>query len=254
MKVYLVGVNYGTSELIERWIKTFRNGDIDADIIVVNNFHSLKENDNVLKLSEKHEFEVIQRDNIGYGRALNEAITLIKERIDGQDALIICGNIDIKFKLVPRFYKQGKHAYIPSVYEGRRNRNPFLTLAQKKVLFLHRYSIFYNNIFVFKFVIFILRLMSIVPSEPWAVHGSLFCFNASCITNDKELFNDNTFLYSEELEFGSYMEMNDVKFSNCDLVYEHDAHAATFDIISDKTKFFNIWKPGFKNWLSRWNG
>lgn len=254
MKAYLIGINYGTSRLIERWIKTFRNGDLNAEVIVVNNFYSSKENEVVSKLSEEHKFEVIQSENIGYGRALNKAISSIKERIGDQEALIICGNIDIEFKSISNFYQKGKYAYIPSTLEGSRNRNPFLTLAQKRVLFLHKYSTAYDSLLMFTFVILILKVMSIFPSKPWAVHGSLFCFNASCIGDKQDVFNDDTFLYSEELEFASYMEKNGVELSHCALTYEHSAHAATFDIISSKRKFFNVWKPSFNNWLSRWYG
>ncbi|MBY7962943.1 hypothetical protein KW476_11060 [Vibrio fluvialis] len=253
-KIYIIGVNYGTSNLIIPWYNSVVDKAPQASLVVVNNYHSSEENERVNKIVKDLDITLISSENVGYGRALNKAINKIKSEIsDGENVIFLCGNLDIKFKEIPKTFAVGKKAYVPVVSELGKNRNPFITKIQKRFLPLHKLSINTNNIIVFMGVITILKILSFIPSKIWATHGSLFCFNSSCLCDDENIFNEDTFLYSEELEFASYIESIGAKFVNTSLTYEHMAHAATFSIISDKSRFFEVWKPGFINWLKRWS-
>ena len=79
----------------------------------------------------------------------------------------------------------------------------------------------------------------------------MFSFNLKSLQSEN-LFNADTFLYSEELEFGSYMERAGVKFIDTEIKYVHTAHAATSKIINSRNDFLRLWKSSFNNWITRW--
>jgi glycosyltransferase involved in cell wall biosynthesis len=254
MKYIFVGVNYGTSDLIQKWHASIVSQTAMYEIYLVDNYSTTEERSAVIKICEELNIELITLHNVGYGRALNESFEILKDRYHvGESFCVLAGNIDIRFIALPKKLPVGNYIFVPSAMEGRRNRNPFLTVGQKRFLFLHKLTLRTNSTFVMLGVVSVLKLVGFFPSRTWAVHGSLFCFNISVLRHGV-IFNENTFLYSEELEFGSYVELiSRSKYLDSDIKYEHIPHAATSKIISSKTDFINIWKPGFNNWLERWS-
>jgi len=254
MKNIFIGVNYGTSDLIHKWYKSISMTAADYEIYLVDNYSSEQERIIANKICKELDIEFIQSENIGYGRALNKCFRVVKHRYgESENYSILAGNIDIRFLELPLELPDGNYVFIPSAMERHRNRNPFLTICQKRFLHLHKLSLASGSPLVMLGIISILKFIGVFPSRIWTLHGSLFCFN-SCILRHGDIFNDNTFLYSEELEFGSYVEhISGSEFLHADIVYEHMAHASTSKIISSKADFFSIWKPGFNNWLERWS-
>ncbi len=252
--VYLIGVNYGTSRLIHRWYKSAIEHNPKAKFIIVDNYSSSNERQRVELIAEELSIVLIKQENLGYGIALNVAIDYINSIHSKEDNIIImCGNLDIEFSMIPLSFSKGPYVYIPKVLEGSRNRNPFITKLQSRFLPLHKISLKSDHVLIFLFIIGILKLAGKIPSRIWTIHGSLFCFNLECI-GDSEIFNRNTFLYSEELEFGSYMNsMTNVQFIESDVCFHHEAHCATGNIISNKSDFYKLWKNGFQNWCDRWD-
>lgn len=246
-----ISVNYGTCELIQGWVKNVRSFVPDAYFIIVDNFKSQDERLMVRELSRELSFILLEADNIGYGRALNLAISYAKKQLSSSEKIFFAGNLDIKYSSIPMDFPSGKYVYQPRAYEGLRNRNPFLTRLQKKWLFLHFFTLKTNSPYALLFVTSCLKILGFIKSKVWTVHGSLFCFNEQCLY-DENIFNEKSFLYSEELEFGSYMEMNKCEFISSPLEYYHEAHVATSGLICSKEKFIEIWRPSFINWMGRW--
>lgn len=250
MKKIFIAVNYNTSGLIEGWYHSIKKICEDNVLYVVDNFHSELEREKVNIVCERLNVNVLESENVGYGRALNKCFSIVKS--EHKDCIIVAGNLDVTFLNFPSDLPAGNYVYVCKAMEGIKDRNPFLTIFQKKFLHLHKFSMLSDNIFIFSAVIFLIKLAGIFPSKLWAVHGSIFCFHSSLLS-DINIFNDNTFLYSEELEFASYIEhisKSEFKFTN--ITYHHAAHAATFSIIKKKRDFLAIWKPGFANWQKRW--
>lgn len=247
-----ISVNYGTSALINEWVENIKNFEPSALILIVDNFKSKEERERVQLLSSKLGFILLESDNIGYGRALNLAIRYCGSLASDSEKIYFAGNLDIKYMSVPAVFPSGKFIYQAKALEGDRDRNPFLTRLQKKGLFLHVLTLKTNSPIVLIFVTSILKLLGMVKSKVWTVHGSLFCFNEKCLS-DMKVFNENSFLYSEELEFGSYMELHHCEFIKVDLSYRHDAHVATGALINSKRKFIQVWRPSFINWMVRWS-
>ena len=231
-------------------IENFNN---NSRIIIVDNFYSDIERLKVKKLSSELKFTLIESTNLGYGRALNVAFEYIKKNYSKlNDCVLLAGNLDIQFKCTEVKYLDGNTVYAPIAMEGKRNRNPFLTHLQKKLLKLHLVSMQSESLPLFTVVVFLIKLAGYVPSKIWALHGSLFVFNAS-ILNHGVIFNEKSFLYSEELEFASFIEnISNSKIKNSKIKYEHFAHVATSALTSTQKKFYKLWKPSFANWLNRW--
>ena len=253
MNKIFISVNYGTSNIIKQWITSIENFNNNQQIIIVDNFHSDIERLKVKQLSSELKFTLIESTNVGYGRALKVAFEYIKKKYSKlNDCVIFAGNLDIQFMCTEAKYLDGNIVYVPIALEGKRNRNPFLTHLQKKLLKLHLISIQSESLPLFIIVIFLIKLAGYVPSKIWALHGSLFVFNAS-ILNHGVIFNEKSFLYSEELEFASFIEnLSNSKIRNSKIEYKHFAHVATCALVSTRKIFYKLWKPSFTNWLNRW--
>lgn len=250
MRKIFIAVNYNTSELIEGWHDSIKKTCKDNVLYVVDNFHSELERGRVITICKRLGVNVLESENVGYGRALNKCLLIVKSEY--KDCIIVAGNLDVTFLKFPTDIPAGNYVYVCKAMEGSKDRNPFLTVLQSRFLFLHEFSISFNNIFILKAVIFLIKMAGMFPSKLWAVHGSVFCFHSSLLS-DINIFNDNTFLYSEELEFASYVEhISKSEFKLTGIKYEHVAHAATSSIIKKKRDFLAIWKPGFVNWQKRW--
>jgi len=251
MRKIFIAVNYNTSRLIEGWHDSIKKTCEDNVLYVVDNFHSELERGRVITICRSLGIHVLESENVGYGRALNKCLSIVKS--EHKDCIIVAGNLDVTFLKFPSDLPVGNYVYVCKAMEGSKDRNPFLTTLQSKFLFLHKFSMSFDNIFILTAVTFLIKIAGIFPSKLWAVHGSAFCFNSSLLS-DINIFNDNTFLYSEELEFASYVEhISKSEFKLIDITYQHEAHAATSSIIKKKRDFLAIWKPGFANWQKRWS-
>ena len=246
-----IAINYGSSSLIPNWVESIRRCTDDARIIIVDNFKDGIERNKVQNTCAKFDIELIELDNIGYGAALNFAINHSLIKYGEAELVFIAGNLDVIFTEIGEF-ESGKYVYIPKAFEGKRNRNPFLTLLQKRLLFLHFFTLKSMSPLVLFFVTAVLKIAGRLPSKVWAVHGSVFCFNSKIIS-DKKIFNPNTFLYSEELEFASYCDSVKAKRINVGMSYDHLGHVSTSKIIKNNQAFLRYWKPSFLNWRSRWH-
>lgn len=250
MRKIFIAVNYNTSRLIEVWHNSIKKICDDNFLYVVDNFHSELERGRVVAICRRLGIHVLESENVGYGSALNKCLSIVKS--EHKDCIIVAGNLDVTFLKFPSDLPVGNYVYVCKAMEGSKDRNPFLTTLQSKFLFLHKFSMASDNIFILTAVIFLIRMVGMFPSKLWAVHGSVFCFNSSLLS-DMNIFNENTFLYSEELEFASYVEhISKSEFIFTGITYKHSAHAATSSIIKKKRDFLAIWKPGFANWQKRW--
>lgn len=251
--IYFLAVNYGTSYLIEEWVANIRNVYSNNTIVLVDNFKSEEERKKTIDICNKVNIDLILSDNIGYGRGLNKAIEYCFEKEKNKNFYIFAGNLDIEYVHIPDKLPKGKYVYVPIVEESiKKNRNPFLTKIQKNIFPIYYLAGYFKSIPLLYFAIAVNKVFSKIPSQIWAVHGSLFCFNSSCVENDKLLFNEKSFLYCEELEFASYMEHARVDFLNKKIKIIHKENAATGEINTSKKSFFKLWWPSYKNWYTRW--
>jgi hypothetical protein len=253
MEYIFIGVNYNSSCLIEPWVESIKSKASNYQIIIVDNFSNNNERNKVKSLSEKLSFKLIESENTGYSKAMNQALILYKNRI--KNAVIFCGNLDVTFSNIPKNLKDGNFVYIPIVKElKRKNRNPFLTNLQKKVIPIYSLSAKRKSVALYYLAIIVNKFIGFIPSKIWAIHGSLFCFNSSLINDTDDLpFNNDSFLYGEEIEFASYIESKNFILVKSKITINHLANATTSLIIKNQRQFINLWAPSFINYIKRWN-
>ena len=251
--LYFLTVNYGTSEFIEKWASSIRSLSNKSTLVLVDNYKSQEERKKTIDITHNLDIHLIKSENVGYGRGLNKAIDFCLEVEGDVPFIIFAGNLDIEFEEISFDYNNDKSVYVPIVEEeSNKNRNPMLTYAQKLIIPVYHYSCSKKSILLLYFAILLNKLTSLIPSRLWAVHGSLFCFNSNCVEKKKPIFNENSFLYCEEMEFASYMENNNAKFKQTAIHIKHQQKAATGKLVTSKNKFFELWLTSFNNWYRRW--
>jgi len=199
----------------------------------------------------KYEFILLESENIGYGSALNLAIEYCQSEFH-YISYIFGGNLDITYHRLPNRLPDSKCVLIPTVLEKKRNRNPFLSKLQYKSVLLHKKNIVNVNSIIFKLITVFTRFLGIFPSPIWAVHGSLFCFHIGSLKAAEKIFNENSFLYCEEMEFASFMHEKGIEFIESEVVCVHESHAATAEVVFETNSFQQFWKVSYKNWMERW--
>lgn len=250
VKKIFIAVNYGSAGLIIPWSDSIKCCTDDAIIILVDNYKSDDERNRVCELCSERDIELIESDNVGYGSALNTAIAYAVSKYTDSKIIFFAGNLDIEYTAI-QVLPYGNFVYVPVALEGQRNRNPFLTKVQRGLLPLHSLTLNTMSPIVLMAVTTILKLASWIPSKTWAVHGSLFCFSSEIIRNGA-IFNEKSFLYSEELEFASYADSVNAKRMPVSVVYKHSAHVSTSTVIKNRKTFLEFWQGSFRNWRARW--
>jgi GT2 family glycosyltransferase len=249
-KKVFIAVNYGTSHLIAPWSQSIKRCIESPVLVVIDNYRSDEERNKVQDLCISNGVDFIASNNVGYGRALNHAISSVLSQYKGFDIDFFVGNIDVEYTKIGSL-PDGDFVFMATALEGRRNRNPFLTEAQMRFLPLHWLTLQTMSPFVLIVVTTILKVIGYFPSRPWAVHGSVFCFSSRILKRGC-LFNEDSFLYSEELEFASYARSVGAQIVKVDIEYIHIAHASTSNIIKNRKDFLRHWRQSFINWRSRW--
>lgn len=252
---YFISVNYNSSGIVNNWIMSIRKHcNTEHKIIIVDNYSTKEERMKIRNLSNDLNFILIESDNVGYGAGLNKGLDYIyKTEKNYKNIIVFAGNMDLIYQKISENLPDGNFVYVPKIYEGKRNRNPFLTKLQRKIIFLYKFAASTKSPFIYYIVISINKLIGFIPSKIWAVHGSLFCFRYILIDKKRKLFNDKSFLYGEELEFASYVEDRKFKFLESEIIAKHNSHITTQHVVTSTKKFLNLWIPSFNNWITRWN-
>jgi RimJ/RimL family protein N-acetyltransferase len=253
-RVVIGAVNYGTSTLIKNWAASARFLLPNVELVIVDNYFSDEERSRCESITLEIGITLIKSENFGYGSSLNKIAQYFIETIGpntSRAGILLFGNIDIIFKKIDIHYSNDSVAYLARGVEGKRQLNPFLNSIQRKFLPIHAIAIFFNSSFFLLLTTVFIKVLGFFDSAPWASHGSLFCINSRALKENAKIFNEESFLYSEELEFGSYLEKNGIPLQWSNVEYEHTAHVSTSKIIKNHRSFFKYWKPSFINWMNR---
>lgn len=248
---YFLGVNYKTSQILERWIVSLANKVSSAHVIIIDNYSTDHEREMVTVISQKFGATLIKSPNCGYSHALNLGLAHISTLPGG---VVFCGNVDIDFLAIPKNLPVGKFCYVPVIKEGKRqNRNPFLKSSQLKLIPLYTIAAVLDSIVLYYFAVTINKFVGFFPSKTWTIHGSLFCFHTDVLKSPQGLpFNSKSFLYGEELEFGKFCEICKIKFIDSDIAVFHTRNVSTKNLITNQRRYIVVWAQSFRNFKKRW--
>jgi len=247
-----VAVNYGTQSLIYKYASSIKALIPNAIIVVVDNYFSEIERAEVTALCKNLDVTLVKNKNNGYGNGLEVGVSYLKSN-NISVSLLVLSNIDIIFS---RFdYKRVDYScgFIPKLERGGdASENVFMTHFQRRFLFVHRIPFFRKNKYIFLSKIILFKILKIIPSDIWAIHGSCFIFYYKDEAIQQPIFNSKTFLYSEELEVASYMEANCMPLLSSNIHFEHVGGVSTNRLFPSLSKKIDIFVDSFDNWYKRW--
>jgi len=248
-----IAVNYGTEDYVENWVASIRRCIEPAKIIIVDNYKSDASRTWMKELAKEMNFTLIESANIGYGGALNKGVNFaLANSSREENEVFFLSNLDVEFDKIPPLVDK-RSSYLPSVLQNGRERNPFMTVFQRKVIFQYDLAAKLNSVLLLKVAVAITKVLGLIPSQVYAMHGSCFCISKKAISAfDTSIFNDESFLYCEELEFAEYIKKNGVKIEKSEIACKHIGGVATGPFFNTKSAVFPIWRKSWLHWRSRW--
>ncbi len=130
----------------------------------------------------------------------------------------------------------------PKIFQNSKQQNPMLTSLQNKFVWIPCISAKYNSKALLYFWIFVKKLLSILPSKTFAIHGSIFILKITQIKKIHPIFNEDVFLYCEEMFFANKIRINNFKFVKRNIFFNHTGSVST-------RKFYDGQDDErFKNW------
>jgi GT2 family glycosyltransferase len=251
---FAVAVNYGTPELISHWAASIRQDQENAQLVVVDNFHSEASRERAQTICRDERIELVESTNVGYGQGLNIGIAklICSKTIDDTD-LVIFGNIDLQVKAPAAVTTSESRSFLPKVLQGGKDRNPFLTKLQSRFLWVYDVVAATQSPIALRIAAGIIKLLGLLPSAPYATHGSLFVLNGAALKNiSHPIFNPKTFLYCEEMDFAEALRHAKIPLSPCSIEVIHIGRVSTGAITKTKREFIGVWVSGWRNWRERW--
>lgn len=255
MDIFAVTVNFQSSHVVEEWVDSIRRFKSDAFFFVVDNYSSDDERRKIEEICKLKNIRLIHNDNTGYGSGLNLGLSVAVAAAKAyglmQGSVFLFGNPDVKFIRLPDLENECC-AYMPSVIESKRDRNPFMTELQRRLVFIYWPAARLNSPLLFLVAASIIRIIGFLPSRPYAMHGSQFCLSGSAISiTGYKIFNESSFLYWEEMEFAETLRRNGIQIKASQIVCHHSRHVSTHAIVKDRKKINEFWKRSWLNWIER---
>ena len=244
----LVGVNFASQNILQKYLKKWAALSSVTHIIIVDCYSSKQELERVKEVcSSMDRCSLIPMDNVGYGSALNvgldKVISLADEFKLNNNELVLFGNIDVFPSSIKTGYLDLNTVPLINILENGRQRNPFLTMFQSRLLWITKLASKYNSSLLLRVWRAIYRVTKLLPSKnSYAVHGALFGLQISQIRLCGPIFDSRVFLYCEELFFARAIQKAGLKFAKSDIYVEHIGSVSTSKTIKKDWRFF------FKNW------
>lgn len=254
-KYFFLAVNYRTSDKIEGWTNHIRAHNINTDLYVVDSFSDENERERATKICNRLGVKIIYSENFGYGNSLNVGLDIIKkDAVDEMKyAIFIFGNLDVSFLKVSCKSLDTACAFMPKIMEGRRNRNPFMTKLQRKFVWVYWPAAIAKSNILFLIAALFIRIIGKIPSKPYASHGSVLCVNGLALEAIHEpIFNKNSFLYWEEMDFADLLNKYQIPLIESDILVEHSRHASTLNLTKSRKKVTLYWATSWRNWAARY--
>lgn len=247
-------VNYGTSNELKSYLDSidliFENSN-DYTVFIADNYSTEAERLNVRNLKVLHPNLVIaEYENIGYGNALNNLNKLVISIYPNEQLRLVFSNADLKLIFYNEQRFMNGTAYLVNI-NGRKSL--FLTQLQSATIKYFKVENLFNKIWTFRVYLVIQNILGFLPSKTFASHGSVMIFDAwSNNLQNKLIFNTRTFLYSEELEFGSWIESMNYRWSNMGWYFKHIESASIKKIYPTNSSKLPLFKLSLINWRRRW--
>jgi GT2 family glycosyltransferase len=242
-----VAVNYDTSNLVGFFIDSIKKLTKNYIIVIVDNFSNEKCRSDTKKFAEENIF-ILENENVGYGKGLNDGVLFSRSKVKSTNSRFYLSNIDIEYQKISSKSFNPSISLIPLINNKQKK---FISINQKHFLGIHFIKFLRGNVLLFYIKVLLLKTIAIIPSKEWTIHGSCFVLDFSA-SYSETIFNKDSFLYSEELEFGSYLGYNEIKLNLSEISYKHIGSASiekSFNTLKNKLVLF---ENSLDNWKKRW--
>lgn len=246
MKYIYLAVNYQSAEILARsfeaWIHAFEK----VDLYIVDNFSTSEERQKVKDIANSYGAVIIPNINSGYGSGLNLGLSkIIKLNLYSSEDCIFFGNSDVyPINKIKKFEEHIKYIPILNIYKNNINCNPFLNSCQKKIIWIAYLAAIIKSKLLKNTSIILTRVLKKLPCKIVAVHGSLFCLSYKDILEIHPIFNENVFLYCEELYFMKRVGSLKKSFYKTKVKFNHIGSVSTGEYIKNNKKI------NFINWCN----
>ncbi len=248
MDVIVLGVNYASHRFARRFAEEWRVQPGVRAVYVVDNYSGQEERERLEEIARDTGATVMHRANTGYGSALNAGIDRILAS-HPEDALVLFGNVDVMPVSIGGARLGALELPEITVLQDGVDRNPFLTWSQRRTLPWFGLPLRTGNWASLVAVQAASRLLRFLSSRTWAVHGSMFAATTDQLRSLVPLFDDDVFLYCEELFFARKAERLGYKFTRVPIVVDHIGSVSTFAVKASREKFFKIWSDSMARYL-----
>ena len=225
--VLLVYVN---TEDLKDYIKSLEKFSFSRKIIIVNSYHDDDSMNRARTIALDYDCDFINVKNRGYGAGNNSGIKHAQENYNF-DYLIV-SNPDMEVAKFDYDYLQsiGHGAVIgPKIITSTgKNQNPFYVdkkrFPRAEYKFMKERNMFgYYSIIAINKIVKLLfftkrNLLSQHESKVYAVHGSFIIFHAEALSKLGTVFDENMFLFCEEMALAEEMRIKQIPAFYTDLI------------------------------------
>ena len=225
---------YGNSDDLEEYLVSLRgNIHVSYKVIVVNSFYDEKTLKKIEYISKQHGCDFLAVENKGYGTGNNRGIEYARENYEF--SFIIVSNPDMTIEKFDESIISGREDVIigPKILtKNGKNQNPFYLKRKKLAGAEHYFMQRKNNVGYFftvgvnklskLFHLFIMKLRGKTEIQVYALHGSFFVIGQKALEKLYPLFDENIFLFEEEMVLGEKAQKVGVKlFYTSKIVINH---------------------------------
>jgi GT2 family glycosyltransferase len=244
----LIGVNYRSAEATAKFVGTWSQLAAVTRIVVVDNYSSDAEARRIGEIARSSDkVSVLSRSNDGYGAALNAGIEYALTNLDCLNALVLFGNVDVYPVSIALDGVDSR--FIPEivVIQDGKARPPFLTKLQKRFIGLTRLAVWSGNPSTLGLFQAVNKLVGLLPSVTWAVHGSQFALTGDQLAKVHPIFDPRAFLYCEELFFARRVMQLRLPYRRVPVTVEHLGAVSTGSTAENWTRrWFATWRQSAK--------
>jgi GT2 family glycosyltransferase len=250
-KIILVGVNYGSSAFVDQFVASWLSVPEVRHIVVVDNFSDDAEVRRIQSIvSRDDRISALFRKNDGYGAALNDGVQHVLSSVDCRNSLVLFGNVDVTPVSVSLSGIDSGAIPEISIIQDSRVCRVFLTRFQRHFLGLMRIAVATGSSFTLLMYVMFNRLLGLIPSKTWAVHGALFALTADQLARVHPVFDGRAFLYCEELFFARRIETLGVPYRPAPITVKHIGSVSTGKTVkASAQRLFATWRQSARVFL-----
>ena len=242
-EIVFVVLTYANCDDLEDFISSSTIINASSKIIIVNSYYDESTLETIRSIADKNDCDFIGIENKGYGYGNNIGIAYAREKYDFDYLIISNPDIiirDFNYNSIRKF----KNSIIgPNIITSKgKKQNPFYVKnkyfprLENRFMKKKNYLGYYSIMAIYKFQKKWLELTSKITHknffEVYALHGSFMIFHKGVFQKLDSLFDENIFLFCEEMVLAVKAKKNDIPMiyiNNINVLHKEDGSMKFMD-------------------------